>query len=147
MTVNTPPSLPSAIASIHPDVWTLPFWEAARDHRLVAPQCVACGAFRLPPAPFCWRCRTQDVSWVELSGRGTVYTYTVTRQALIPLLQDAVPYVAAVIELEGAPGVRLASNIVDVDPDSVHVGMTVALAWDDLDNGVTLPRFLPVREG
>ena len=79
---HTAPTLPSSIVSLHADRWTAPFWEAARGHRLVAPRCMTCGAFRLPPAPFCWRCRAQDVEWVELSGRGTVYSFTVTRQAL-----------------------------------------------------------------
>ena len=143
--MHTAPTLPSSIVSLHADRWTAPFWEAARGHRLVAPRCTTCGAFRLPPAPFCWRCRAQDVEWVELSGRGTVYSFTVTRQALIPQLKDSVPYVAAVIALEGVPGVRLVSNIVDVDPASVRIGMPVAVAWDDVDDHTTLPRFLPVE--
>jgi uncharacterized OB-fold protein len=145
--MHTGPTLPASIVSLHPDEWTAPFWLAAAEHRLVAPKCTACGTFRLPPAPFCWRCRAQDVEWVELSGRGTVYSFTITRQALIPQLKDSVPYVAAVIELEGAPEVRLVSNVVDVDPESVRIGMPVAVAWDDIGEHVTLPRFLPVEAG
>ncbi len=137
------PQLPSLLARLNPDPWTEPFWRATREHRLVAPRCTACGAFRMPPTPFCWQCRTQAVDWVELSGRGTVFTFNVTRQALVPFLRGAVPYVVAVIELEGAPGVRLISNVIDVDPALVKIGMPVRVAWDDIDDNVTIPRFVP----
>jgi len=137
------PQMPEVLARLNPDPWTAPFWQAAREHRMVAPRCRACGAFRMPPTPFCWKCRKQDVDWVELSGRGTVYTFNVTRQALLPFLRPAVPYVVAVVELEGAPGVRLISNVIDVDPSLVRIGMPVRVAWDDVDDDVTIPRFVP----
>jgi hypothetical protein len=137
------PQLPASLARLAPDAWTEPFWRAAREHRLVAPRCRACGAFRMPPGPYCWRCRTQPVDWVELSGRGTVYTCSVTRQALVPFLREAVPYVVAVVELEGAPGVRLVGNVLDVDPAEVRIGMPVRVAWDDIDEATTIPRFVP----
>ena len=137
------PEMPDFMAYLSPDVWTEPFWTAASEHRLVAPKCTSCGEFRMPPAPFCWSCRGQDVEWVELPGRGTVYTFTVTRQALIPQLKGSVPYVVAVVDLEGAPGARLVGNIVDVDPDTVCVGMAVTVTWDDLDEHTTIPRWSP----
>ncbi len=137
------PQMPALLAHLAPDPWTEPFWLATREHRMVAPRCKQCSAFRMPPTPFCWKCRTQEVDWVELSGRGTVYTFNVTRQALVPFLRGAVPYVVAVIELEGAPGVRLISNVIDVDPALVRIGMPVRVAWDDIDDNVTIPRFVP----
>jgi hypothetical protein len=135
--------MPGFLAQLAPDRWTEPFWRAAREHRLVAPRCRQCGAFRMPPTPFCWKCRTQDVDWVELSGRGSVFTFNVTRQALLPFLREAVPYVVAVVELEGAPGVRLIGNVIDVDPAQVKIGMPVRVAWDDIDDETTIPRFVP----
>ncbi len=137
------PQMPAELAQLHPDPWTEPFWLAAREHRLVAPRCKQCSAFRMPPSPFCWKCRAQSVDWVELSGRGSVYTYNVTRQALIPHLRPAVPYVIAVVELEGAPGARLISNVIDVDPAQVRIGLPVRVAWDDVDGDTTIPRFVP----
>ncbi|HXL63015.1 MAG TPA: zinc ribbon domain-containing protein, partial [Mycobacterium sp.] len=47
---------------------TEPFWEAAKQRRLVAPQCTDCGSFRMPPTPFCPNCRSRSVNWIELSG-------------------------------------------------------------------------------
>jgi hypothetical protein len=141
--VRAAPEMPAELARLHPDPWTEPFWSAAREHRLVAPRCRRCGAFRMPPAPFCWKCRSQAVDWVALSGRGTVFTFNVTRQALIPQLRPAIPYVVAVVELEGAPGVRLISNVIDVDPARVRIGLPVRVAWDDIDEETTIPRFVP----
>jgi len=140
------PTLSADLVHLHPDPWTRPFWDAARQHRLVAPRCTSCGTFRMPPGPFCWRCRKQDVEWVDLSGRGQVFTFTVTHHALIPQLKEYVPYVTAIIELEGAPEVRMMSNIVDVDPAAVRIGMDVDVVWDDIDPQVTVPRFLPGGE-
>ena len=135
--------MPEFMANLSPDEWTLPFWQAASEHRLVAPTCTGCGAFRMPPAPFCWKCRQQDVEWIELSGRGTVYTFVIARQALIPQLADAIPNVVAVVELEDAPGCRLVGNVLQIEPEAVEIGMPVVVAWDDVNDVVTIPRFVP----
>jgi uncharacterized OB-fold protein len=140
------PEMPAFMADLAPDPWTEPFWAAAREHRLVAPCCTACGAFRMPPAAFCWRCRNQEVELVELSGRGTVFTFVITRQALIPQLADAVPNVVAVVDLDGAPGCRLVGNVLRVEPEAVEIGMPVVVAWDDVDETVTIPRFVPAGD-
>jgi len=137
------PEMPEFMANLSPDEWTLPFWRAASEHRLVAPKCIHCGAFRMPPTPFCWKCRRQEIDWIELSGRGTVYTFVIARQALIPQLADAVPNVVAVIELDDAPGCRLVGNVLNVEPESVEIGMPVVVAWDDVNETVTIPRFVP----
>jgi hypothetical protein len=138
--------MPASLARLAPDAWTEPFWLAAREHRLVAPRCKECGAFRMPPAPYCWQCRTQAVDWVALSGRGSVYTFSVARQALVPLLREAVPYVVAVVELDDAPGLRLVANVIDVDPAQMRIGMPVRVVWDDVDEATTIPRFVPADD-
>jgi hypothetical protein len=140
MTVRKPPA---TLVNLSPDRFTEPFWKAAAERRLVAARCEECGTLRMPPSPFCHRCRSQRVGWVELSGDGTVYSFTVVRRALIPQLEESIPYVVAVIELEGAAGVRLVSNVVDVEPDEVRIGMRVRVAWDDVRDGVVIPRFRP----
>ena len=70
-------ALPAGAVRISTDPSTEPYWQAARERRLVAPRCADCGTFRLPPTPFCWRCQSAAVDWTELSGRATVYTFTV----------------------------------------------------------------------
>jgi uncharacterized OB-fold protein len=139
------PEMPDFMANLSPDESTLPFWQAASEHRLVAPRCTNCGAFRMPPSPFCWKCRTQDVEWIELSGRGTVFTFVIARKALIPQLEAAMPNVVAVVDLEDAPGCRLVGNVLQIEPEAVEIGMPVVVAWDDIDETTTIPRFVPAQ--
>lgn len=134
-------ALPAEFAELHPDSWTEPFWLATREHRLTVPRCTNCGAFRFPPAAFCHQCQHQDVEHVEVAGTGTVYTYTIARHAVVPSLADSVPYAVAVVELDGAPGVRMIANIVESDPEHVRIGSRVEVVWDDVDAEVTIPRF------
>ncbi len=131
---------PRAFFTLSTDAWTKPFWDAAAEHRLVAPRCVDCGHFRLPPTPFCPQCRSQKIDWVTLSGRGTVYSYTVVARAVLPDMEANLPYVPAIVELEGAGGARLISNVVDVPVEAVRVGSAVRVVWDD-EGGPTVPRF------
>ena len=93
---------PQGLFDMVTNLWTRPFWEAAAQQRLVAPRCGACGAFRMPPTPFCPACRSQAVDWVRLSGRGRIFSYTVVSRAIFAGMEQALPYVPAVIELDGA---------------------------------------------
>lgn len=137
---------PTAMTDPHADDATRPFWDAALEGRLVAPRCTACGTFRLPPSPLCFACRHREVEWVELPGTGTVYTFTVVRHPLAPHLADVVPYVAAVVELDGATGAgsRMLVNVVDCDPDEIAVGDRVRVRWDRVSDSLALPRFAPL---
>jgi uncharacterized protein len=133
----------ASIANIGPDTWTAPYWKAARDHRLVAAKCASCGRFRMPPTPFCPNCLSQDTDWPNLSGNATVYSYTIVRHAVVPDLRDSVPYVLGIVDLDDAPGVRMMTNIVDCDPETVRVGQPVQVVWDDVTDDLTIPRFGP----
>ena len=132
--------IPGILTELHPDEWTAPFWAAAAAHRLVVPRCKDCSTFRMPPAPFCWNCQSQSVEWVELGGRGSVYSYTIARQPLVPALAAAVPYVVALVDLDEAPGIRLVLTVVDADPESVDVGHPVEIVWEDYDGARAIPR-------
>src|SRR3954454_19681896 len=97
-----PDAMPLPAASAE----TLPWWEAAREHRLVAQRCSACGQLRHPPGPICPSCGSTESEWQELSGHGEVYTFTVVHQQFVPA---DVPYVVIAVEL--AEGVRMVSNL------------------------------------
>jgi uncharacterized OB-fold protein len=124
---------------------TAPFWEAAREHRLVLQHCDACGRVQHPPGPVCHRCRAAALSWREVAGRGRVYSYTWVHRAFVPVLEGHLPYAVAVIELgEDAERTRIVSNVVDVSPDELAIGMGVELVWDDYEE-LSVPRFRPAR--
>jgi uncharacterized OB-fold protein len=132
-----PDSMPPPLA----DAITLPWWQAAAEHRLVVQRCTSCGHTRLPPAPVCSECRSVDADWLEVSGRGEVYTYTVVHRPIAA--GQPLPTVIAVIALEDSGGVRILSNVVDVDPSALAIGMPVELVWEDMSAELAIPRFRP----
>jgi len=134
-----PDSMPPPLA----DAITVPFWEAAAEHRLVVQRCSDCEHTRHPPAPLCPECRSLESDWKELSGRGEVYTYTTVYR---PIAADQqLPFVIAVIALEDSGGLRMMSNIVDASPGDVEIGMPVEVVWEDMSDELTIPRFRPRR--
>ena len=83
-----------------PDIETQPFWDAARDGRLLIKRCAACGRAHFYPRPFCPFCWSERVEWEEASGRATLYTWSVVHQNDLPPFGERVPYVAAIVDLD-----------------------------------------------
>jgi hypothetical protein len=79
--------------------------------------------------------------WKRSSGRGTVYSFTIIHKAPSPAFREKVPYVLALIDL--LEGVRMMTNIVECLPDAVEVGMPVEIAFEDLNDKISLPQFKP----
>ena len=132
---------PQEMFTLATDQWTRPFWDAAREHKLVGAQCGNCGRFRLPPSPMCPKCHSQNIDWVTLSGKGVIYTYTIVTRAMFPAMEPHIPYVAAVIELPDAGRTRLVSNIVGAKVGDIAIGGKVRVIWEDRKDGNTVPQF------
>jgi uncharacterized OB-fold protein len=122
-----------------PDDDTRPFWDAARQGRLLIKRCAACGRAHHYPRSFCPYCWSRDVAWEDARGTGTVYTFSVVHRNDLPPFNDRVPYVAAVVELDEGP--RLMTNVVDCDPDAVACGMPVEVTFRELDGELFAPVF------
>lgn len=137
---------PAVLDDPHADASTEPFWDAAKQDRLVAAKCTNCGTFRLPPYPYCWVCRQQGVEWIDLPGTGVVYTYTVIRHPLSAQLADVVPYAVGMIELDGTQGAgaRLQLNITDCNPDTIAIGAPVRVYFEHIDETMSVPRCRPI---
>lgn len=133
--------LPTGIPAPHPTVDDAPFWQACQERHLVIRHCDSCARFFHPPMPCCPRCGSFELSWKPVSGRGTVYTYTVGHQAVHPALKDHGPYNVAVILLDDADDVRLVTNVVDVAPQDLRIGLPVAVCFEQAGDGSLLPRF------
>jgi uncharacterized OB-fold protein len=125
-----------------PDRLTRPYWEHARQGRLAFQRCASCGRFQHPPGPVCRSCGGRELEFQPVSGRGTVYTYTVTHHRVVPGF-DEVPYAVALVEMDEQPGLRVLSNILGVGPEAVHVGLAVEVCFEDLPGGLKLPQFRP----
>ncbi|MFT3866708.1 MAG: OB-fold domain-containing protein [Solirubrobacterales bacterium] len=123
------------------DADNLPFWESCREHAMRLQECAECGFLRYYPGPVCPECSSRECRWAAVAGTGTVYTFSVVERPASPAFAADVPYVYAVVELDEGP--MMPTNVVDVDPAEVTIGMRVEIAYRDVTPEVTLPAFRP----
>ena len=122
------------------DASTQEFWDAARRGVLRIKHCNTCGANHYYPRPFCPTCWSTDVEWIDAAGTGTLYTYSVIHANDLPSFRYRVPYVVAMVDLDEGP--RMETNLVECPLDRIHVGMRVAVVFED-EGELVLPRFRP----
>jgi uncharacterized OB-fold protein len=113
------------------DSASAPYWDAARQGRLLIAECGACGRVHHYPRPFCPHCWSDDVRPVTASGAGTLYTYSTVYANDLPPFRDRLPYVAAIVEL--AEGPRVMTTIEGAGPDGLRVGMAVTASFRPVD--------------
>lgn len=124
---------------------TQPYWEAAARNRLVIQECDCCKTRQFYPREFCLTCLSGDITWIECSGKGRVYTYTINRRAANEALRERVPYVVAAIDLD--EGVRMIANIVDSPIEAVRIGSRVQVCFECVNDEITLPQFTLEAQG
>lgn len=137
------------------------FYEEARAGRLVVQKCGACGMLRGFIGSACPYCTSGDWSWHPVSGKGTIYSYEIVTQAIVPGLADWVPYPAVLVELDEQRSVpwrgrlegetvslRLVANLVRPDdftrPEdeaAVAIGKRVEVCFVELSDQMALPQF------
>jgi uncharacterized OB-fold protein len=121
-----------------------PFWDAAKQHRLVLQCCSKCGRVRYPIGPTCPWDLSNDFEWKQMSGRGVVHNFVIYHKPWIPYYRDKVPYALVQVELEEGP--RLTTNLLEVPVDQVRIGIPVEAVWEDVTDAVSLVQFCP-RKG
>ncbi|GII55799.1 DNA-binding protein [Planotetraspora thailandica] len=117
------------------------FWDGVREGELRIQKCGDCGILRHPPGPVCPTCRSTRRTHAVASGSGTVYSYVVHHNPPVPGLRT--PFVVAVVEVP--EGVRLVGNIVRCATEDVYVGMPVRVTYQQMDDELTLPMWIPVE--
>nr|WP_028920840.1 bifunctional MaoC family dehydratase N-terminal/OB-fold nucleic acid binding domain-containing protein [Pseudonocardia acaciae] len=115
------------------------FWAGTAAGELRIQRCGECGALRHPPGPMCPACGATRPEHVVATGRGEVYSYVVHHHPPVP--GRTPPFVVALVELE--EGVRMLGELRDVDPSGVRVGLPVEVAFDRVDDELTLPAWRP----
>ena len=119
------------------------YWTGGADGQLLIDQCTGCALWVHPPAADCPDCGGA-LAARPVSGHGAVFTYTVNHQPFNPTVP--IPYVIAIVELAEQADLRIATNIVDCEPDSVYVGLPVEVRFErhevDADS-VFVPVFAP----
>ncbi|PKN60285.1 MAG: hypothetical protein CVU53_03890 [Deltaproteobacteria bacterium HGW-Deltaproteobacteria-11] len=127
-----------------PTKWSQPFWDAAKQHKLVLKKCSKCGHIDHPPYLYCTACQADEHEWIEAAGRGKLFAYAVNYFGVpFPFWSD-LPYALGMIDL--AEGVRMISNIVECDPEQLENGMELEVVFDDVTDEITLPKWRPVKK-
>ncbi|HKP80235.1 MAG TPA: Zn-ribbon domain-containing OB-fold protein [Phenylobacterium sp.] len=117
-----------------------PFWEGAREKKLLLQYCLATGKFQFFPKPVSVFTGKRDLEWREVSGRGEVFTYTVARVARPPFAGHT-PFLIATVTLD--EGVNVVANVINCPLDRIAIGMRVRKAWIPLADGENLLVFEP----
>jgi hypothetical protein len=137
MTSST--GLPAPTPEIAPE--TARFWAATLEDRLLLQRCTSCHTVLWYPRYVCANCHSTELADFEASGRGTLYSFTLTSKGILEYA-DAGPYVLAMVELDEGP--KMLTNIVDCDPAGLAIGQPVEVVFHRTEGEAALPRFRPV---
>ena len=107
------------------------FWEAAQRHEVVVQRCRDCLTFQFGPEWICHHCRSADLGWHKVSGRGRVYSWQRVWHPVHPALKSACPYVIVLVELPDAGNVRMVGNLLGDPREEIKIGSAVEAVFED----------------
>ncbi len=128
------------------------FWEGCRNGQLLIPRCSETGRWIFPPRPFSPYASeplANRPEWVEVSGRGTIWSFVVPHPPLLPWYAERAPYNVILVALDEAPNVRLTGNLVareggeinEIDPATIEIGAAVRVVFDEVGD-FHIPRWV-----
>ena len=129
------------VRKVEPTLETQEFWDATGSGKLLLRKCNDCSSIIWYPRAFCPACSSQNTSWITSSGRGTIYSFSITRKGAGAWAEKG-PYIIAYVELEEGP--RVLTNIVGCAAERVSIGMAVSVVVDETGEGMSIYRFAPV---
>lgn len=113
-----------------------PYWTSVAHHEMRIQRCRSCGTYRFYPTPVCPSCWSSEFEWAPVSGRATLYSYSVVHRPVTDAFAAETPYVVALVTLEEGPTMMM--NVIDAPVDGVTIGMPLRIDYRDVD-GFTLP--------
>jgi hypothetical protein len=114
-------------------------WEGAQKHKLMIQRCKDCGTFVHPPRPCCPNCNSFSREWVQSSGKGKIYSWVTVNYDKVGYPGMMCPYSIVLVDIE--EGVRLVTNVVDMKPEDIYIGMPVEVVFEDIGPDLTLFKF------
>ena len=139
---TTPDAPPLPLPS--PDPVTQFFWDGVAKHELWIQRCRNCRHYLHYPKVLCRYCQSDDLAGEQVSGRATLYTWTIAVQPFHPFYVDRIPYIVATVELDEEPGLMFMTQMTECTEDDLRIGMPVEVTFVDLHPDLTLPFFRPV---
>src|SRR5215469_609830 len=119
-----------------PEFGAEPFWEGCNRDELLMQRCSECRKFRWLPQPMCPACNSLKHEWVRVSGKGSVYSYTIITHPVHPAAVSKVPYNVAQVQLAEDPGLILLTNLVGIRNEDIRIGMPVQVTFEEHSPGV-----------
>ena len=123
------------IPAPQPSPETKAFWDGAAQGKLLIKKCRACDEVHYYPRALCPFCGSDQTEWLEASGTGRLYSYSVMRRA-------EVPYAIAYVTLD--EGISMMTNIVDFYLNAIRIGQAVRVVFKPTEGGPPVPMFAPV---
>lgn len=120
------------------------FWDYCKRHELRIQRCKVCMDYRFYPRPICPQCKSREVEWKKMTGKGAVYTYTINYPPVLPYFSDLVPMPVALVELD-VGNVFMVGRLIDGDPKDLFIGMPVEVVWEDVSDKISLPYWTRLR--
>src|SRR5690554_4963175 len=122
-----------------PTLDTEQYWAGALKQQLLVQRCQHCSRYQFYPRAFCTECLSDELEWVQASGQGRIYTFTICRIAPSPAFKKFLPYAAAIVELD--EGARMLTNILESDITKVAIGARVTVCFQRVSDDCNLPQF------
>ena len=129
-TTYLPPGLPAPDTR---DALSAPFWQGLREGRLLVQRCTRCATWRFGPEWICHRCHAFDFEWLPVEPRGRIFSWERIWHPSHPALAGAAPYLAVLVELPQAGGVRLLGNLLGDPAQTVRIGAEVCGVFEAHD--------------
>ena len=119
-----------------------PFFENLKKGRLTTTKCAKCGALLWQPRVVCPDCNGDVMEWIDLPRTGKIYAFTAVFAGAPIGFEKDVPFVVAIVELDGGP-VRVVARIDDAKYEDLKIGDPVRLKVHELADGRVWFRFVP----
>jgi len=122
-----------------PSIDSKPFWDGLKERRVMLQRCANCGLVRHYPRPMCSECHSMEEEWIEASGKGAVYSWTVTHHPFHIGFRGETPYILVTVDLE--EGVRIQSQLLDAKVEDLKIGLPVEVVFVPAGDEYVLPFF------
>ncbi len=135
----------SGFGELFPEITELnaPFWNGLTQGEVRLQKCGRCGTHQYPAETFCYECGARDMSWVAVTGEGTVYSFTVVHQLYHKAFKPFLPYTVAIVQMDEGP--RMLSAMLGLKRPVV-IGERVQPCIRVVDKDKAFLTYQPVRE-
>lgn len=118
------------------------FWAASREGRLAIQRCGSCTRYNHAPSLACAHCGSFDLAYADVSGRGTLFSWTVIKEPPAPGFRGLVPLIVGIVELAEQPHLLMVANLLGLSEAELKLGLPLQVTFEQVNEECTLPQFV-----